>query len=245
MSSILAATSCRGAAGEEGIYCEGTRFLSRFELLIFDHRPLLLSSTQSGDDALFEADLTNADVVRDGHGRIGRGQINLRRSRVLLTSRCVERIRVTYYGFDRLVVPLTIRMDADFADVFEVRGTHRAARGVRMRDVPGDDYVMGYRGLDQVERRARVAWSRRPDAIERGTLRFLLPLEPDTPTMIDVSVSYETSSASLNRQAKLRRGARTRTRTVGQLLARCRVISRRRAAPSTAGSIGRPPTSRS
>ena len=34
-----------GDASEEGVYHDGTRFLSWFELLLFGHRPLLLSST--------------------------------------------------------------------------------------------------------------------------------------------------------------------------------------------------------
>jgi len=53
-----------GDASEEGIYYDGTRFLSRFELLLFGNRPMLLSSTVSVDDAVFDADLTNPDVLR-------------------------------------------------------------------------------------------------------------------------------------------------------------------------------------
>jgi glycogen debranching enzyme len=47
---------------------------------------------------------------------------------VLWEGSCVERIRVTNFRLNRIDVPLAIRFDADFADVFEVRGTQRAKR---------------------------------------------------------------------------------------------------------------------
>ena len=48
-------------ASEHGLYYDGTRFLSRFELLLGRGRPLLLSSTISDDNVVFTADLTNPD----------------------------------------------------------------------------------------------------------------------------------------------------------------------------------------
>ena len=92
-------------ASEEGLYHDGTRFLSRFELLLYGHQPLLLSSTVSADNALFEADLTNPDLRRDGVIAVARGEINICRTRMLWDARCVERIQVTNYRLDRIEVP--------------------------------------------------------------------------------------------------------------------------------------------
>ena len=50
--------------GEEGIYHEGTRLLSRLRLLVNDRRPLLLSSTVREDNLLLTVDLTNPDHER-------------------------------------------------------------------------------------------------------------------------------------------------------------------------------------
>src|SRR5690242_14216395 len=44
-----------GESGEGGLYYDGTRFMSWFELLLFGHPPLLLSSMLGVDDAVFEA----------------------------------------------------------------------------------------------------------------------------------------------------------------------------------------------
>jgi glycogen debranching enzyme len=183
-----------GDASEEGIYFDGTRFLSRFELLLFGNRPLLLSSTVSSDDAVFDADLTNPDVLRDGHITLARGEVNVHRSRILWDRSCIERIRITNFRLDRIDVPLAIRFDADFADVFEVRGTRREKRGQRLPDVNGDDYVMCYHGLDQRERRARLRWSRPPDKLDNGRAAFLLRLEPKETASIVISVNYESET---------------------------------------------------
>jgi glycogen debranching enzyme len=219
-----------GDASEEGIYHDGTRFLSRFELLMFGNRPLLLSSTVSVDDAVFDADLTNPDVLRDGHIAIERGEINVHRSRVLWEGACVERIRVTNFRLNRIDVPLAIRFDADFADVFEVRGTQRAKKGQRLPDQNGDDYVMCYRGLDERERRSRVRWSRQPDKVDAGRAAFLLRLEPKESATIVISISYETDAEAPRPPAPIEKAfdhalSSTRARRVSQAASSGRVLS--------------------
>ncbi len=178
-------------ASEEGLYHDGTRFLSRFELLLYGQQPLLLSSTVSADNALFEADLTNPDLRRDGIVAVARGDINICRTRMLWDGCCVERIQVTNYRLDRIEVPVSLNFDADFVDVFEVRGTRRARRGERLPDEAGQEYVMRYRGLDNRERRARIRWSRRPDRGGQSRAMWMLSLEPMATASVDLSVEYE------------------------------------------------------
>ncbi len=218
-----------GDASEEGVYHDGTRFLSWFELLLFGHRPLLLSSTVGIDDAVFDADLTNPDVMRDGHIALARGEVNVHRSRILWDACCIERIRVTNFRLNRIEVPLAIRFDADFADVFEVRGTRRARRGERLPDVNGDEYVMGYRGIDDRERRSRVRWSRPPDKVDAGRAVFVLRLEPKETATIVLTVAYETDGAApaSGQVAKAFDHAlvQTRTRRATQNASCCRVLS--------------------
>jgi glycogen debranching enzyme len=219
-----------GDASEEGIYHDGTRYLSQFELLLFGNTPLLLSSMVSLDDAVFDADLTNPDVLRDGHIAIARGELNVHRSRVLWDSSCIEKIRVTNFRLNRIEVPLAVRFDADFADVFEVRGTERARRGERLKDENGDEYVMRYRGLDERERRSRLRWSRLPDKVDAGRAVFLLRLEPKETATIAMSVSYEADGAApppptpVDTAFDLALSA-TRARRAAQRSSCCRVLS--------------------
>src|SRR5687768_1892069 len=61
---------------EHGLYHDGTRFLSRLELLLSGRQPLLLSSTISDDNTVFVADLTNPDVIVNGHVAVARGLLH-------------------------------------------------------------------------------------------------------------------------------------------------------------------------
>ncbi|RPI52744.1 MAG: amylo-alpha-1,6-glucosidase [Acidobacteria bacterium] len=186
-----------GAAGnrEEGLYFDGTRFLSRLELSLFHRRPLLLSSTISRDNAVFVADLTNPDLRRGDRIAIPRGQIHLVRARVLWSGQCVERIRVANYSLSRLEVTIAIRFDADFNDLFEVRGARRLRSGQRLPDVTGPDYYMRYRGLDGVERRTRVRWNQPPATVAPGYAAFVIDLEPHASAALEVTIGFETASA--------------------------------------------------
>lgn len=110
-----------GESSEQGFYFDGTRFVSRLELLLGTRRPLLLSSTISEDNVSFTADLTNPDILREGHVLVPRGAIHIFRSRVLAPGGFAESIRITNHSLQTITVPLSIRFGADYADIFEVR----------------------------------------------------------------------------------------------------------------------------
>jgi len=178
-------------AGEHGFYHAGTRFLSRLELGLGSGRPLLLSSTISEDNTVFTADLTNPDVLRDGHIAIPRGALHLFRSRVVWDGSCVERVRVSNHALHPIDVGISVRYDADFADVFEVRGTRRAGRGRRLAGAVGPRAMLRYLGLDGIERRTRISPDRPPDHAEDGYFVFRLLLEPHAIEEIEIIVSCE------------------------------------------------------
>jgi glycogen debranching enzyme len=181
-------------ASEEGLFHDGTRFLSRFEILLFNRLPLLLSSTTSSDNTVFVADLTNPDLRRKGAIVIPRGEIHVVRTRVLGNARWTERIRVANYSPHPLDVPIAIRFDSDYKDVFEVRGTRRPARGERLPDNESREYLMAYRGLDGLERRTRLRWSKSPETMSRGFVEFALHLEPRATASIELNLTCEVGS---------------------------------------------------
>jgi glycogen debranching enzyme len=181
-----------GPGSPYGLYHAGTRFLSCFELLLGRREPLLLSSTVAEDNSSFTADLTNPDVVRDGKVILSRGALHVFRSRVLSNGACIERIRVANHDLHPIEVPLTVRFDSDFADVFEVRGTRRSSRGHRLANTSGgNSVVLRYRGLDGVERRTRVQCGRAPDRAEENSWFFLIPLQPHEFSEIEIAATCE------------------------------------------------------
>jgi len=182
--------------GEQGLFHDGTRFLSRFELLLGPGSPLLLSSTISEDNVVFTADLTNADVRSGGQTVLGHGEIHVMRSRQLYDGGCVERFRVSNFARQRVEMPLVIRFDADFADIFEVRGTQRARRGERLPDLYDTRCVLRYAGLDGLERRTVLRWSQPPAAFEAGAAVYMLELEPLMSSSLELGISCELGSAT-------------------------------------------------
>src|SRR5437773_1414874 len=163
--------------GSHGLYHEGTRFLSRFALTVNGERPLLLSSTVKEDNVLLNVDLTNPDMTYEGQGEVARGALHLSRTRFLWHGRCFERLRVHNYSLLPVPVRLSFSVDADFADLFEVRGTVRARRGRRLESVIFKDGLsLGYEGLDRVHRWVTVRCAPAPTAVHPGEIRFDTPL---------------------------------------------------------------------
>ena len=77
-------------SGSQGLYHEGTRFLSRFELTINGERPLLLSSTVKEDNVLLNVDLTSPAMNHEGQVETPRGALHL--SREIGRASCRERV---------------------------------------------------------------------------------------------------------------------------------------------------------
>lgn len=117
-------------SGTQGLFHEGTRFLSREEVFLNNGRPMLLSSTVKEDNALLAVDLTNPDLYEEGRIAIPRGSVHVFRSRLLWNGVGYERFRLSNYSLAPVKMNLSIRFEADFADIFEVRGKKREKKGV-------------------------------------------------------------------------------------------------------------------
>ena len=115
--------------GRLGVYHQDTRFLSRFTLWVEGHRPLLLSSSIKDDNAILAVDLMNPDFLFADKVVIPRGTVHIFRSKVLWEAILHERIRIHNYGMLPVELDFVIEFDANFADIFEVRGIDRKQRG--------------------------------------------------------------------------------------------------------------------
>jgi glycogen debranching enzyme len=157
--------------GSQGLYHEGTRFLSRFELTMNGERPLLLSSTVTEKNVLLNVDLMNPDITHEGQVEVTRGALHLSRTRFLWQGLCFERLRIHNYSLLPIPVRLSISVDADFADLFEVRGAKRNRRGRRLETVTSKDGIsLGYAGLDRVDRWVTVRCAPAPTTVHPGEI---------------------------------------------------------------------------
>ncbi|HEX7761516.1 MAG TPA: amylo-alpha-1,6-glucosidase [Caulobacteraceae bacterium] len=166
-----------GAA--DGLFNDDTRILSRLRLLIGGKRPSRLSFGLSRDNAVFTFHGANMALPPVGGRATPRGVIHVERKRCLWDDRLMERVRLTNFGLDELMLPIAFEYAADFRDMFEVRGLRRSARGRMLEpQLNGRHVSFVYGGLDGVERRGVVGFSEPPWRMSERRADFMLTLAP-------------------------------------------------------------------
>jgi glycogen debranching enzyme len=185
--------------GELGLYYQDTRFLSRLTLRLGKDRPLLLSSTVREDNAVMAVDATNPDAWRDSEVVIPRGTLHVFRSKILWEKTCYERLRIHNYGRAAVDVSFAIEFDADFADIFELRGMKRERRGRRLEtQLKKDGLVLGYEGLDNRIRRTRIVFDPPPIRLNESVATFQIRLESGKDASYRCAIACEVDGDSRN-----------------------------------------------
>jgi glycogen debranching enzyme len=175
--------------GGAGLYYDGTRHLSRLILRFDRERPLLLSSRTSVGNELFGADLTNPDVVESGAVVLPKDLVHVYRSRFLWNDTVHERVRFVNYGAERVTLPVVFGFNADFVDIFEVRGTHSTRRGeVLPPRVTQDTVEFTYDGRDGVTRRTILSWTPQPATLSASAAHYVVVLEAKGEALISLAV---------------------------------------------------------
>ena len=160
---------------DSGIFHRGTRHVSRLQLLLWDQPPRVLSSSERGEMGLHVSHLSNESSP--GAAPSG-GSLHLERSTLVTAHSCVQQLSFTSFEATPLRIPLSLRVDADFRDIFEVRGLERARRGDRHSQGHEDGLSLTYHGLDGETRRTRLRLSHPLSERGDGHLGLSLELEP-------------------------------------------------------------------
>jgi glycogen debranching enzyme len=178
--------------GEEGVFHEGTRYLSCLLLLLGDERPLFLSSTVKEDNECLTVHLTNPDLSRDNKVVVPRGTLHLVRTKFLWSAASYERLHLRNYGLAPIHVTLRLEFEADYADIFEVRGTRRARRGQRLDSTVTDNSVtLAYEGLDKVVRQTHLTFSLRPASLSEEDALWEIDLAPQQEHEIEMTIACQ------------------------------------------------------
>lgn len=174
-------------AGEQGLFHNETRHLSRFEMRICGQKPLLLSSGTREDNVMLGVDLTNPNLQLSSGDELLRGTVHVYRARFLAEGTCFDRITVRNFGSIPVDLDLTFLLAADFADIFEVRGQKREHRGkILPEEIEPAGIVLSYQGLDRVVRRTHVRCVGLPSSADRGSIS--VPIHLDSQQEIEFSL---------------------------------------------------------
>jgi glycogen debranching enzyme len=213
--------NCQGGAdGPDGLFYQDTRFLSGLAMRVGGMEPLQLSSVVLDDNGAMIVDLANADL-HDPDGKIWlqRDSLYIGRLKFLCDTTCYERIRVRRFGPCGRLIPLEVSFDADFADLFEVRGERRAKRGRRTATKLDDRTVrFSYVGLDDVQRLTTLHFDPAPDQLDEHEARWDLDVDAteriSLVIRIDCQIADEAAEPPhiLSAFRKVRRARRRRNR---------------------------------
>jgi glycogen debranching enzyme len=176
-----------------GLFHAESRHLSRFSMRLNRLQPLLLSSVVREDNAFLAVDMTNVDspeAVTSSIGDLSRGTVHVFRSQFLLPGCRYEHIRIRNYGLESVRLTLSFQFDADFADIFEVRGSKRERHGQRLpKRVKKETAILAYKGLDDVLRQTSITFSPRPTMLTVQEASYSITLAPAEETSMFCSVS--------------------------------------------------------
>jgi glycogen debranching enzyme len=161
--------------GADGLFQDDTRILSKLVLRMQEETPELLSSDIGRDNVVFTAHLTNPPFQDCRDQLVPPGEVYLLRRRLLWRRKLYEALVVKSYVSQPVMFDLTFEADADFRDVFEIRGMTRACRGQAFDPCSdGSCLTFSYCGLDGEHRTTSISFSA-PVAIRQQ--RIVLPIE--------------------------------------------------------------------
>jgi glycogen debranching enzyme len=183
-----------------GLYHEDTRYLSGWELTLVGVEPVVLLST--AEEAFWmEQVMTNPELVDDAGESLPSGSLQIRRQRVLDRS-MVETTVFTNYATTDIEMRVQYRFAADFADIFEIRGLHRAQRGTGLESrIQANGVIFRYRGLDDRRRQTRIRFRPDPDELraEQADFHFTIPPRSSCEITARVSIDGIAGTAAVRR----------------------------------------------
>jgi glycogen debranching enzyme len=187
--------------GEQGLYFRGTRFVSRLRVRFGKRQPMFLCSSVLENNLLLAVDLANPEM-HDERGTVASGTIHLSRRALLEDGAYVERMHLHNYGSAPARLPLWIELDADFSDIFEVRGAERPRRGALLApELAAACVTLRYQGLDDRLRSTEFRFSPAPIELAPTHALFDLTLAPGQQTTLALTITCRVAGAPVERRA--------------------------------------------
>src|SRR5215510_2215396 len=208
LSTTVAGDIVPAGAPDVGFFHDDTRFLSHLELRI-NGQPSIVLSSNTERSYVSQIELTTEQMkVRDSF-EIAENTIHIRRQQLLNGEALFDRFSLMNFNDRELNLSLALSFEADFVDVFQVRGTARPVHGQYYRPVRhGHCLSFFYRGLDTLLRETRIEMKPAPDRMEEKTAIWDIQLSPMKHWQIEVVitpiVAEEKQSASCEFGTSLR-----------------------------------------
>ena len=169
LSTTVAGDIVPAGAPDVGFFHDDTRFLSHLELRI-NGQPSIVLSSNTERTFVSQIELTTEQMKLRDSFEIAENTIHIRRQQLLNDEVLFDRFSLVNFNNEELNLALAMSFDADFVDVFQVRGTGRSVHGQYYRPVKhGHCLSFFYRGLDGVLRQTRIEMKPNPSLLDEKT----------------------------------------------------------------------------
>jgi glycogen debranching enzyme len=164
----------------DGLIFKDTRLVSRALLTVNGREPAAVKAAIDDRNVVFTADLKDGDLA-------------VSRSFVLWNDNIYEKIKVTNSGKSQATAELRYDFDADFKDLFEIRGWQRKKQGeMHAPEAAADGVSFSHTGADNVTRRAKFSFSGAAETGNDAAL-FSLALTPGETKQVFVRMGHDNS----------------------------------------------------
>jgi glycogen debranching enzyme len=178
LSTTIAGDIMPPGAPDVGFFHDDTRFLSRLELRVDGYRTVVLSSSTE-QTFVSQIELTTGKSTMRETYEIPENTVHIRREQLLSSETLFDNFSFENFNFHELELNIELAYEADFMDVFQVRGVARENLGHYYRPiVRRDSIVFHYCGLDGVVRETVIHLSPEPEVVDGTTARWKLRLPP-------------------------------------------------------------------
>ncbi len=179
---------------EVGLFWQGTRFLSSCAFMLVDSPLVSLSHYVADSGDRCQIDATNAAFCADNEVDIEQGTLHICRVLELRGDALLQTITLTSFHATALPIVMSLAFEADFCDMFDVRGFVRTQRGIRK--APYHDTrtaTLGYYGADHVERETHIAFTPVADSLLLNRVFWQRTLSKGEPVTLQVRCALSTS----------------------------------------------------
>ncbi len=189
-----------------GAYARDTRYLSRLRFSFSGVEPTLLDSRVP--DGGLSAILTNPAILVRASGEIIPAQTLLVRRTTLLAGGLFQNLSISNYGQRQVDCELRVEFDADFHDIFEVRGfARKSARPPVIAVTTRNSVEFRFTGADGRARKTDVNFEPAPEVLTTRRASFVLPLEPGATAEIVIRVGVDDTAPTESMEAAAARVA--------------------------------------
>ncbi|PSF36835.1 amylo-alpha-1,6-glucosidase [Aphanothece hegewaldii CCALA 016] len=197
--------STNGVINSMGLFCKDTRYLSRLDLQINRQAPILLSSTAQKGFSLTVLAANPQINNPDSEEPILAETIGFERE-IIIEGGLFEEIKITNFNTFAVEFTLSITFDADFLDIFDVRGYSREKRGNKLQFLeyylgkiyhPEPEIILAYQGLDGIITESRIQFNNYlPDKIQGNTAIWTVQLEARENKVLGYHVQFFSDNKS-------------------------------------------------